>query len=412
MSVLIVLIPARPRLTARGAGAAATAPADEFEYVLSADGRQPGAQGRAGVADLPAAGSMVAVLADADVGWQRVQLPRAPAARMRQALQGVLEDDRLDDDNAVHYALPPQPQIGQPDWVAVVNRPWLAAELARLERGGRSVDRVVPALTPGEPPRGHFMQAATADVPNVQLSIADADGHAVLGLAGSLARENWLGERAALVHWSASPAAAGAAEQWLGRPVDVIGDAERALQAAQSRWNLRQFDLALRHRGALAWREARREFLSPAWRPVRFGLLALLGAHLLGINAWAWQQRRAMADKREEMVELLRTTHPEVRAVLDAPLQMTRANDALRMSTGRPGEADFETLLAVAASAWPDDAQPLQGLRFENGQLSFPSTDWQPAQVEEFRRRLAAAGWSAQSADGTLTLARAGQARP
>ena len=44
-------------------------------------------------------------------------------------------------------------------------------------------------------------------------------------------------------------------------------------------------------------------------------------------------------------------THPQVRAVLDAPLQMARENDLLRASAGRPGDTDLEPLLQAAATA-------------------------------------------------------------
>ena len=118
-------------------------------------------------------------------------------------------------------------------------------------------------------------------------------------------------------------------------------------------------------------------------------------------------KRAAIDDKRRDMVALLRATHPDVRAILDAPLQMTRANEALLTKSGRPGTSDLETLLGVAASAWPEGAPRLQGLHFEGQRLSWPVADWQPPQIEAFTRQLAGAGWSVQSADGTLTLARA-----
>ena len=136
--------------------------------------------------------------------------------------------------------------------------------------------------------------------------------------------------------WSAEPAVAAAAERWLGSSVQVRTEAERALLATRSLWNLRQFDLAPRHRGTRALRDLLRQWLSPAWRPARIGLVALLLLQVLGLNAWAWQQRQALSAKRLAQEQLLRATFPQLRTVLDAPLQMQRETDALKRAEALP----------------------------------------------------------------------------
>jgi general secretion pathway protein L len=144
-----------------------------------------------------------------------------------------------------------------------------------------------------------------------------------------------------------------------------MGDAERALEAAQGAANLRQFDLAPRRRGTRALRAGARRFLSHEWRPVRLGLAALVLLHLLGLNAHAWQQREALAAKRLAMAELLRSTHPGVRAVLDAPVQMQRgrrrlarrpgprADPALRCRPAHAGRAGLGRGAAAAVQGAP-----------------------------------------------------------
>src|SRR5437867_9109740 len=137
MSILVVLIPPRARVRARaadGAEADSLSSSRELHYVLSDDGFNLDSQGRCAPALLPRATMVVAALADADVSWHRIILPRAPAARMRAALQGVLEEAVLDDASDVHLAVAPQATPGQPTWIAAVNRPWLTRELAVLER--------------------------------------------------------------------------------------------------------------------------------------------------------------------------------------------------------------------------------------------------------------------------------------
>jgi len=404
MSVLVVLMPPRPRT----AGPDADAPA-EWAWALSTDGRTIATQGRGAPALWPRADSVALVLADGDVAWHRVTLPKAPAARLRQALLGVLEEQLLADEAELHFALPPDAAAGRPAWVAVTQRPWLAAQIARLEAAGRAVDRVLPPALPGGAAAGHF---ALADATSPHLAWADADGAAWIGLAGTLARARLAAAGDRPVRWTATPAAAAAAEAWLGHPVAVLGEAERALQAVQTAWNLRQFDLAPRHRGAAALRQAARQFLAPAWRPVRIGLAALAALHLVGLNAWAWQEQRALQAKRQAMVALLKSAHPQVRSVLDAPLQMARETAALRTAAGQPGDDDLEALLGAAAGAWPQGAGPAASLRFEPGRLVLGTPDWDEAEVAALREALEAGGWTVSHAEGQLTLGRAAGGPP
>ena len=408
MSVLVIRLPARARLASRAAEAEAAerVPA-EFDYVLAGPAGQLAGQGRAAPALLPRAARVLAVLADEDVAWHRVTLPRAPAGRMRAALLGVLEDALLDDDEGLHFALPPRVSPGQPGWVAVTHRRWLSQVLAELERHGVAVERVVPSSEPVAAAHGHFvLDTHGPQHAGATLVLAREDGVASLRLAGGLARA-LLPAADAAVRWTAAPAAAGAAEQWLGHPVEVLGDAERLLAAARSEWNLRQFDLAARHRGLRALGGLGTVLSGPSWRAARWGLAALVAVQVIGLNAWAWQQRQAVAARKEAMVALLRATHPQVRAVLDAPAQMARETALLRTAAGRPGEADLETLLTAAAGAWPPAQGPAQSLRFEPGRLTLTIGAWSPAEVEQFRQALRPAGYVAEPEPGRIVVRRA-----
>jgi len=400
MSVLVVLVPPRDR-----AATAAVAPA-EFNWVFSANGASVSQQGRSAATALPRADSVLAVLADADVSWQRVDVPKAPAARLRAALGGVLEDTLLEDEDALHFALEPGAVAGKPAWVAVMQRAWLAAVIAEIERAGVPIERVLPAMWPQDPPSGHFAPAPQGGGQIIQLTLGRGDGVSSLRLAGNLAR-HWPGlAGAATVRWTAHPAAVAEAERWLEAPVAVLGDAERALQAARSPWNLRQFELAPRHRGTLALREAWRRWNSPGWRPVRLGVAALLALQLVGLNTWAWRLDQAVKGKRDAMSALLQGTYPKVRSVLDAPAQMQRETELLRNAAGKPGEADLEALLAAAAAAWPEGLPPLQAMRFEPGKLSVAATGWNEQQTAGFRQRVQAAGYRAEVNGNQITLSR------
>lgn len=407
MSILVVQIPPRERLSADD-GAAAPRGGGDFAYVLSPDGLAVGSSGRCAAALLPRADTVLAVLADTDCSWLRATLPKAPAAKLRAALLGLLEESLLEEPEVVHLALAPKATPGEPTWIAATHRPWLASQLAVLEGAGLLVERVLPAAWPDATlPHGHF-STVPGDDPQAPLRLTwcDADGVTALRLQGSLARQllaRWqAGETPP--RWTATPAAAAEAERWLGAPVQLLGDEERMLEAARSLWNLRQFELMPQHRGMLALRDAWRQFRSPPWRPVRWGLVALVAVQVLGMNLNAWQLRSGIEQRRQAMDQVLRSAFPQVRAVLDAPLQMERETQALRTAAGRPGDADFESLLSAAALAWPEGRPALDGLRYEPGRLTLPAAGWSPQEIEQFKAQLRPGGWVVESAEGRLTL--------
>lgn len=413
MSLLVVLIPPRLRLRSRMPGAdnaTAVRASGEFAYVLSSDSMTVQREGQCAPSLLPKADSVIAVVAESDVSWHRITVPKAPAARLRAALAGVLEEALLDDTEQTHLALAPQAKAGEQAWIAACNRAWLAAELAGIEQAGLRVDRVAPTAWPDEPPSGHFHELSHPH-DGTQLSVgltwSHGNGVATWPLQGGLARALLPQPLPAAVGFTATPAVAAPAERWLGAAITVVTPAERALAAARSLWNLRQFELAPRHRGVDALRDRWRSFMSPAWRPARLGVTALVLLQVVGLNVWAFQQRFALSNKREAMVQLLKTAHPQVRAVLDAPVQMQRETEALRAAAGQAGDSDLEALLQAAASAWPQ-GQPVQNLKFEPGSLTLAVPNWGPEQIDQFRSALEPSGWAIEAIEGRLTISRAG----
>ncbi len=427
MSLLALQLPPRdrlgPRATAHAPPGSARVPAT-WSFVFSADGRTPSQVGQASLAQLPKADVTVLVLAEADVSWHLVAVPKAPSARLRAALAGVMEELLLDDDEALHFALAPDAVPGRRGWVAVTDARRLGAVLAALESAGRTIERVLPMAVPlaanapaNTPVRGHFHVASDVDPDAVTkddepwLTLARADGVLCVRLGGGLARSLLPAEAPADGRWSTTPAAATAAERLLGRPVPLMSEAERVLEATRGVVNLRQFDLAARRRGTRALREGARRFFSADWRAVRYGLAALLVVQLLGLNAYAWQQRQALASKRAAATELLKAAHPGVSVVLDAPLQMERETERLRTAAGNVGAADLEALMAAASAAWPDGAGPTQTLRFEPGSLTLAAPGWGQPQMQQMRERLRAAGYGAEMAQGRVVVTRASTAK-
>jgi general secretion pathway protein L len=272
------------------------------------------------------------------------------------------------------------------------------------------VDRVVPSIWPGERSVGYFYDAAQAgDATEPALAIADANGIACIPLAGSLARSLLPTQAVSAATWFAVSSVSSVAERWLGEAVMPRSLAEQLIWSARSTWNFRQFDLVPRRRGSMALRDLLRRFMRPTWRPVRWGLAALLVTQVLGLNIRAWTSEQAIADKRKAQAQLLTQAHPQVRTVVNAPVQMERETDLLRALAGKPGGNDLETLLALASGAWPDAQGPMQSLRFFTGQLSLATNPWTPEELRQFSERLRPAGWNVSNQNGRITLTRSPQ---
>lgn len=412
MSLLVVQLPPRLRQhPALPAQSGVTTPDSAiYGYVYSSNGVLTD-QGQCAAALLPQATSTVAVLAETDLSWHRMTCPRAAPARMRAALLGVLEEQLLGESEGTHLSLEPGAVPGESVWVAATDHAWLASQIETLERAGCAVDRVVPPIWPGDIPRGHFSHDPDNPADAMLLTWASSGGVASWPLKGSLARSLLPDRLPANSLFSASPAVASAAERWLGQPVHVVSAAERLLKLAESRWNLRQFDLTPRHRTAALMRDALREFGTATWRPVRLGLIGLALVHLVGLNAYAWMLDHRIQQQRRAQIELLQQAHPQVRAVIDAPVQMRRENEALLAAAGRAGNQDLETMLGTVASAWPDQV-PIQSLKYDGNQLQLVAPGLNEARIGQIAQTLRPAGWQVEGQGTQLTLKRSAAGSP
>jgi general secretion pathway protein L len=101
---------------------------------------------------------------------------------------------------------------------------------------------------------------------------------------------------------------------------------------------------------------------------VRWGVGVWVAVQVLGLNALAWQESRALDAQQAALHNILKTTFPSVTLVIDAPLQMQRALDALQQQSGAVSGQDFEPLLAALASALPAGQTPQQ-IRYANHAL-------------------------------------------
>ena len=403
MSTLIILLAAQPRLAAPTT-AGHVAPA-EFDYVLSVDGTRVTEHGRATPAALPRAALVAAVLRPSDVAFQRVNVPKAPAARMRAALTGVMEEGLLEDEDDVHLALAPDAKAGGEHWVAVVNKPWLRAQLDALEAGNVALDRAVPSWWPDEGVAGHTFREGGPDEP-AQLAWRDDAGVLCVPLASPVSRALLTAlPEDTVVRWTATPETALDASEFVGMPVASVTDEEQGLRAARAGWNLLQFDLQPQRRGVKLVRDVAARFaFDPAWRVTRLGLIALVAVTLLGLNVRALQENHRIAQKKAALTAAVAEAFPNVKTIYDPAAQAQREIDTLRAAAGRPGDGDIETLLQAAESAWPQSHSPISNLKFEPGRLTLPADGWTPQEIERFTTQLRAASVDVQSGTGKLVL--------
>lgn len=396
MSSLYVLIPTDP------------VSADiEFPYVLSPDGRAVAAHASATAARLPpatgAAAEIVVVIPAEALSWHRVELPKGVgpgSSRLRPVLEGLLEDQLLDEPEALHFALAPQPRPGEPVWVAVCQRAWLRAALNALEGAGRPVSRIVPEFAPDAPGGLH----AVGEPENARLWATSPQGVLMLPLAGGA--QSLLPNLPPEAPCFAEPAIAALAEQLLQRPVVLQTAPQRWLQAAQSRWDIGQFEFAStgRTRAVKKLGTLASELLhARQWRAARWGAALLVLANVVGLNAWAWKERSLLEAKEQAVRNTLTTTFPQVRLVVNPQVQMERELASLRQATGATSERDLEVMLSSLGRLAPD--RTAGGLEFNGNQLRVRGLGWTARELATAQPDLRRQGLSARLDGEVLVLA-------
>ncbi len=339
---------------------------------------------------------VVVVVPATQLSWHRVDFPKgtlgrgffqeANAPRLRAVLDGLLEDRLLDEPAQLHFAIQPQTRADAPNWVAACNRAWLHAWLVAVEQTGRPVGRIVPELAPppdSAPDSVSLSAIGTAE--QAQLVCSGPHGVVVLPLAhNSVALLAYNVDTSPVL---AEPAVAALAEQYFSGRVNLQTAAQRAIAAAQSAWDLAQFDL-LRTRGTRTRKrlaQLTQDLLrSPRWKPARWAVAAILLANLVGLQVWAYKEQAALAGKRTAVREILTMTFPDVRVVVDAPLQMARLLADLQRQSGAAASGDLETMLGTFQTLAPELATP-NAIEFVANELrlklSDPSVPTLPAAI-------------------------------
>jgi general secretion pathway protein L len=132
-------------------------------------------------------------------------------------------------------------------------------------------------------------------------------------------------------------------------------------------------------------------------------LAALLLTHLLGLNALAWKERSLIEEKTAAIRALFVQTFPEVKVVVDAPLQMEREVMALRQATGQAGGAGLVDALTHVARMAPG-FQPLDAMELIGAEVRLKGPTLSADKTAAMLTQLSTQGWQARLQGERLVL--------
>lgn len=396
------------------------APERELSYCLVSNGQTVSSYGQAAVGLLPRADETVLLLPSQSLSWHPVNLPKVArsisAPKLRAVVDGLVEELVLDDTADLHIALyrPKTTAQAGKAWLAACNKAWLAEHLQAIQAAGQRVSQIIAAAypqsiadtneTPTEPTL-HAMPArahVSGSPETAVFTLVDTRGVVSVPLAhAKLVWADMPQGEALLV--TCEPAVAALAEATLNTKVSVVQSAQVALQALLGARNdgvdLAQGQFALS--GSDRWMQqlahtARNVVSAPAWRVARVGAVVLALAQLIGLNAWAWKERTSLDNKRQQITQLLTQTFPQVKVVVDAPVQMQRELALLRQSSGSLAHKDVESLLAKFFSAATAASAPT-AIDYASGELALKGLGLSATQLSELQPKLRSLGMTARS---------------
>ncbi|OAJ60603.1 type II secretion system protein GspL [Paraburkholderia ginsengiterrae] len=449
MSTLIVLLPPRdPAVPSQ------EWQLPELPFLLLDKSGRTQRAGRSALALLPRASTTVLMVAARDLLMMPATLPPLRGPRLRQALPNIVEDQLIQDPQTCHIAVDPQPAVGGRQLLAIIDRGWFRFICESFSAAGHRSLRAVPVTrclpqalalgtsakvvelaTAGEPVMadaaggvasaadeaalppmvaavlGAVVQTAPVMllegavesngdrlVPRVELAIArgmQGEGLAVPANAVNATLGALAGAAPVSLHMltevpgnepslaTNSPARL-AAHIHGASPMPFEQLARRALEC---RFDLCQFEFA-----SQPWRLDRatlRRLRLPVLLAVGALLIAIVGANV----QWLMLSRQRDAISTQ-MTELLLNTFPKTTVVLDAPGQMSRQLQQLRVAAGELSPDDFLPLAdGVARSLGTVPVNGIAALDYHDRRLDVtfkPEIKVDP----DFSKRLARNGLS------------------
>ncbi|QSN61278.1 type II secretion system protein GspL [Caballeronia sp. M1242] len=394
--------------------------------------------GRAAVGVLPRANATVLIVAARDTLLLAATVPPLKGPRLRQALPNVVEDQLIQDPQTCHIAVDPVALADGRRVVAVIDRGWFRFVCdAFMSTGHRNLKAVpamrclpVPAAAPvietpedaedaaeaEAPPTpfiagllGNVISTAPALIGDVQAAAPATGGAPRVEIAIARGERAALGEGLALPIDSIAPtldALAGGHPFTLYSLADIPGDEPRLAasgkHAAVAGAQPLAFEALARNALASRFDLCQFEFAAQPWRLDRATMrrlrvpIALVAASVIvsivGINVQWIQLSRQRDAINAQMTELLLNAFPKTTTVLDAPDQMARNLDRLRVASGELSPSDFLSLAdGLARSLGPVPVNGIAGLDYRDRHLEVtfkPDTKVDP----DLGKRLAANG--------------------
>ncbi len=448
MSTLIVLLPPRDPAV----------PSQEWQlpelpFVLLDKSGSTQRAGRSALALLPRASTTVLMVAARDLLMMPATLPPLRGPRLRQALPNIVEDQLIQDPQTCHIAIDPQPLAGGRQLLAIIDRGWFRFICESFTTAGHRSLRAVPVTrclpqalaldTPAKvaemagasepvmagvaggatPPEvapvapmvaavlGAVVQTAPAmllegavdtvgerTVPRVELAIArgtQGEGLAVPANAVNATLNALAGAAPVSLHMLTEvpgnePSLATNSPARLAahiRGASPLPFEQLARRALECRFDLCQFEFA-----SQPWRLDRatlRRLRLPVLLAVGALVIAIIGANV----QWLMLARQRDAINMQ-MTELLVNTFPKTTVVLDAPGQMSRQLQQLRVAAGELSPDDFLPLAdGLARSLAPVPVNGIAALDYHDRRLDVtfkPEVKLDP----DFSKRLARNGLS------------------
>lgn len=369
---------------------------------------------------------VVALLPAAMLSWHQVDLPpglHKQAARLQSALHGLLEDRLLDDPAHLHLALQPNWHNTPRPWVSACDRNWLSAHLQALEQTGLTVHRILPELNPAsaESSGTQLQLTALGDTETGWLWMTHSDrgvwGQALQGLGGMSTDLGLSQQDKQNIDIQAEPGVVALASDMVGTPAKLMAPGQHWRTAVAADWDLAQFDFKAnsRSRQIKIWQRAASTFWhSVAWRPVRWGVWALLAGQLIGFNAWAWKTRADWQAQQQSWAQILHETFPSTQVVVDAPLQMAKEVERLRQSSGQLSPSDLESMLGQLGQSMPSGLTPVGQWVYQPGQLRLKNFKIGNAELQALQQSLKTRGyrWQAEGDAWVMTVIPSAQTKP
>jgi general secretion pathway protein L len=117
---------------------------------------------------------------------------------------------------------------------------------------------------------------------------------------------------------------------------------------------------------------------------------------VIGLNAWSYKQSHEVQAKRAQMNQMLTQSFPNVKVVVDAPLQMQRELAALRQTQGQLSGRDFESIYGRFSSVAALNTAP-DAIEYVANEVQIRGAGLQAPQLDAMLPRLQYAGLGVRS---------------